>query len=140
MENLQFKKVHFNLNQSIYKWGKGWIVSADEANQFDFEIKQLIEKLGLITQLDKIVEAASETGINAIGESIYFHPMSFVGYIRQDNISKYKEIINSFNSKFWSLGSVSEYELQPYSNQSNYVGNILRNIETYNKQMFGNIK
>jgi hypothetical protein len=99
-----FKHTFFRLNQTIYEWGIGWVISTEAADAWEVEVKKLLVQLGfkpIYSKSGRVWE-----GFNKEGESLYMHPMDFTGYIHEDNVKRYEEIIRAFTSKYWNLKEV----------------------------------
>jgi hypothetical protein len=126
-----YKQVNIFLNQKIYLWGKGWTISMEAYHEWEKEIRELITKLKMVIKKEKVVSNASDEGVNSIGESLYFHPMNFSGYIHQDNIESVLETIKSFKSKYWTYDHHNVRDMQSESNQCGWVGQIERNKKEF---------
>lgn len=131
-----YKHVYFRLHQTIYRWGKGWIVSDHAREQWEQEIKVLISTLGL-KEYKASVTGAAPQGVNKIGESIYMHPMDFTGIIHEDNINHFTTVINAFKSQYWSYAQTDIYELSMERNECNNDHDIERNKKRYNEVTTG---
>ena len=129
--NFPYKQVNIFLNQSIYVWGKGWVLSMEAYHAWEKEIRELITKLGMQLKKEKVVSSACDEGVNSIGESLYFHPMNFSGYIHEDNIESVLETIKTFKSKYWTYDHNNVRDMQSESNQSGWVGQIEKNKKDF---------
>ena len=128
-----YKQINIFLNQSNYLCSKGWVLSMDAYHEWEEEIRELITKLGMELKKEKVSISSCDTGINSIGESLYFHPMNFSGYIHQDNIESVLEVIKSFKSKYWSYDYSNVSDMQTESNQTGWIGKIEENKKQFLK-------
>ena len=108
--NANFRHVYFRLNQTIYVWGKGWVISEDARIEWHKQIAQLLELCKFNIKVPKQSMYCYE-GFNCDGESLYMHPMDFSGYIHKDNIAKFEAIVRAFESKYWTVRGVDAYAM-----------------------------
>lgn len=86
MENLIEAQIDFGNN--LYKWGKGWVVSSDEMNDFHFWSEAYIHSIGMDFHPDNGISSSQGINTETI-EKIYLHPMYFSLTVRKDNLEKY---------------------------------------------------
>ncbi len=106
-----YKHVYFRINDSVYKWGVGYIISHEAIEDFEKDIDKMIALLGMKRKHEKRSSMSAITGVNGY-EQIYFHPMGFSGSIHKDNIEKYTKILKEFKSKYFNWRGVDVYEFR----------------------------
>ena len=125
-----YKHVFFRINQSIYGWGKGYLISNEAINEWEKEVIQILCLLKLVLKPKNIYGACHE-GLSELGESLYMHPMDFSGYIHTDNIKRFEEVIKNFNSKYWRYDRTNIYNMSDAPNEYGSLRRIDDNLKEY---------
>ena len=125
-----YKNVFFRLNQTIYEWGKGFIITNDAVEEFEKDVDRLINLFDMV-KLPEAMKVCKSSSTSAVRfyEGIYFHPMNFSGTIHKDNIKNYTSILSNFKSQYFSLDMVDVYDIREESLQYD----IIKNNEEFEK-------